>query len=113
MNLLSSVVCRDLRLGLVDPHLGWKRRRHGTTVREAFWMRGECGVEDASTTRERLGGETAVHFVRRAERERAVAMLVVVPIEESAGGTACVLLAAEALGKTGARLERLEGGLRK
>lgn len=46
MSLLSSVVCRDLGLGLVDPDCGRERLRQGATAREALGMGDERGVEN-------------------------------------------------------------------
>ena len=78
-------------------------------MREALGVRDECGFEDIGATRASLGSMTVMHFVRRAEAKRAVAMFVVVPIEEVVAVTAGVLFAAEAVGKAGSILECLEG----
>ena len=53
MGLLSSVLHRHLRVGLVDPDLGRERGGDGTAAREALWMREERGVEDGVDVRHR------------------------------------------------------------
>ena len=69
MGLLSSVLHRHLRVGLVDPDLGRERGGDGTAAREALWMREERGVEDGASTCECRGGEAVVDLVWRAEAE--------------------------------------------
>src|SRR5271154_4221274 len=109
MRLLSSVFRRDPRLGLVDPDLGRQRGQDGAAMGKALGMSEKRGVEDGASASERRSGEAVMDLVGGAEAERAVTMFVVVPIEEAPGVTAGVLLAAEAVRKAGAILERLEG----
>ena len=57
MDSLCSVFRRDLRVWLVDPDLGRKRRGDRPTAREALRMGEERGVEDGATTCERGVGD--------------------------------------------------------
>src|SRR5580693_7120023 len=91
----------------------WRGCRRGTATREAFRVREKRGAEDCAATVDRLRREAVVHVVRRAETERAVAVLAVVPVEEGAAVVTRVLDVREAVGEAGAILERLEVRLRE
>jgi hypothetical protein len=82
-------------------------------MRKTMSMGEVRGVERDGAARERRGGETAMHLVRRAEPERAMAMLVVVPIEEATRVASSVGCTPEAVRKAGAVLECLEGRFRE
>src|SRR5208282_1141208 len=111
MHLLSSVVDGDLQRGLVDPDLVGQSGERGSSADEALGVCGEGGVEYLGTARERRGGDAVVDVVRGAERERAVTMLAVVPVEETIAVRTCIFDAAEAVGEAGPVLERLESRL--
>ena len=101
MSLLSSLFVRDLRRGPVDPDLvGW-RGGDGASAGEAFGVSGEGGVVDDAAPLQRLRREPVVHVMRRAEAERAMVVLVVVPVEEGAAVTASLLDMVEAVGEAG------------
>ena len=92
----------------VDPNSGGRWRRRGHTGGEALGMRGVCVGEDSSSRSDALVGEAVVDVVRGQEADAAVSMLAVVPVEKGAAMGAAVLRGAEALGKVGPVLERLE-----
>jgi hypothetical protein len=71
-------------------------------------VREERGVEDGGTALESLRGEAIVHVVRCAEAERAVVVIVAVPVEEGATVGAGVLDVHETLGETGPYLSVLK-----
>ena len=69
-------------------------------------MHAECNLQNRSTTSQYFGRTTTVDVVWGTETERAVMMVVVVPIEEAIAVNTRILLAAKAVGKVGAILQR-------
>ena len=92
----------------VDPNSGGRWRRRGRACRKALGMGGMRGGEDASSRGHALIGEAVVDVVRSQQADAAVAVLAVVPVKEGTAVGATVLCGAEALGKVGPVLERLE-----
>src|ERR1019366_7758273 len=99
---------RALRLWRIDPCGGWFGRRSGRLFDEALRVLTERMIE----------GELAgclngidldiVHLIRVHQADPGMVMVLIVPDEECATETSCVLDAAEAFGKARLRLQGLE-----
>jgi hypothetical protein len=99
---------RAFRLWRIDPCGGWFGRRGGRFFDEALRVFSERMIEG-----ELAGGVNGidlamVHLIRGHQTDPGMVMVLVVPIEEAATETSCVLDAAEAFRKAWLILQGLE-----
>ena len=78
------------------------------TAHEAFWMQSTCTFEDSVTSCDDSVCTTVVDVGGRHHADAAVAVLVVVPVEEGAAECPAIFDRAKPVGETGVVLERLE-----
>jgi len=77
------MLCRD-RLGLVDEDGWFERGWFGRAVHEAIWVARVCRLKHIAARLPPLINSTEVNVLRREQSDSGVAMLGVVPCEESA-----------------------------